>query len=354
MSDSWFRREAAAAVPRQRADEPDATRLQTGRIVWGTTGATAAVDTTGPAAAGAAAFDTHDTAFDATQGYGNAAGPTTGRDLGHAAGPDASRAAGYDAPRAAGHDSWQESEHPEHTHDPHEVTVQLDGVGRQMEDWLVQQAKRAPGAQDAADGPVFVDETGRRSRLYRRIGMAVGLACAVYAVVILVTVVSGNSNAPWLPLQDQQQDSPAGKVETTPLPADSAAPSDPASASPEASASGDEDVAPAPDAGLSADPSASATAPQNSADPEPSATRTKPGTGTGTDNNNTPDPGPTKEVPASPDPDPEPTDTGVTDGPTTEAPAGSDTNDVAADPITGEPTPLEPSPPISSSPENIL
>ncbi|MFE9686123.1 hypothetical protein [Streptomyces sp. NPDC006285] len=318
MSDGWFRREAIAAVPRQRDDEQDVTRLETGRIVWGAPGST---------------------------GTSRASGTTDG------AASDADDAGqGHDAGQDAGHDSWQESEHPEHTHDPHEVTVQLDGVGRQMEDWLVQQAKGAPGAQEAADGPVFVDETGRRSRRYRRIGMAVGLACAVYAVVILVTLVSGNSNAPWLPIQEQQQDSPAGKVRTPPVPADSADPSGPASASPEAGVSGSEAPVPTPGASASTDPSVSASAPENSADPKPSTSKTtNPGTGTG----NTPGPDPTDEVPVSPDPEPEPTDTGVTDGPTTEAPAGGDT-DVAADPITGEPTPLEPSPPISSSPENIL
>ncbi|MFS8202673.1 hypothetical protein ACLVWQ_28810 [Streptomyces sp. CWNU-52B] len=254
----------------------------------------------------------------------------------------------------AGQHSWQESEHPEHTHDPHEVTVQLDGVGRQLDDWLVQQAKGAPGAQEPSDGPVFVDETGRRSRRYRRIGMAVGMACAVYAVVILVTLISGNSNAPWLPIKDQQNDAPAGKVEPSPLPAESADPSGSASASPEASVSGTDDTTPTPGASLSSDPSASESAPDKSADPKPSATTTKPTTG-----NNPPDPkpDPSDDAPTSPDPDPEPSDPGVTDGPT-ETAAGAGTDTVAAGPIAAEPTRIEPSPPssssLSSSPENIL
>ena len=90
------------------------------------------------------------------------------------------------------------------------MTIQLDGAGRQLEDWLVQQAKGAPAAQEGSDGPVFVDESGRRSRRYRRLGMVVGMACAVYAVVILVTLLSGNSNAPWIPVPGQQEDQPAG------------------------------------------------------------------------------------------------------------------------------------------------
>ena len=111
------------------------------------------------------------------------------------------------------------------SHDPHEVTVQLDGIGQQLEDALVRQAKGADGpggGQDASDGPVFVDESGRRSRLYRRIGIAVGLACAVYAVVIVVTLLSGNSNAAWLPVPGQDEGKPAGEVESTTSPTDSA------------------------------------------------------------------------------------------------------------------------------------
>ncbi|MFI6933465.1 hypothetical protein [Streptomyces sp. NPDC050287] len=118
-------------------------------------------------------------------------------------------------------------------HDPHEVTVQLDGLGRQLEE---PQAGRSPvrqaegaavpdGGQEGSDGPVFVDESGRRSRRFRRMGIAVGLACGVYAVVIVVTLLSGNSNAPWLPVPGQQQDKPADKVDSPPLPAASALPS---------------------------------------------------------------------------------------------------------------------------------
>ncbi|UPZ30913.1 hypothetical protein MUK60_25955 [Streptomyces sp. LRE541] len=334
-SDGWFRREAAAAVPRQRDDDQDVDRFpgnqDTARF---------------PGAQDTARFP-EGPSTDRFQGTQD-----TARFSESSAGAGYAPAAAQDTGSAVGHDSWQESEHPEHTHDPHEVTVQLDGVGRQLEDWLVQQAKGAPSTQEGSDGPVFVDETGRRSRMYRRIGMAVGLACAVYAVAILITLISGNSNAPWLPIKDQQEDSPAGQVEPSPQPTDSAVPSGSASASPEASVSGTEGTTPSPGASLSADTSASAKAPDTSADPKPSASTTKPGTGT----NNSPDPGddPTDEVPASPDPEPEPTDTGVTDGPTTEAPAGGDTNDVADAPLTAEPTPIEPSPPTPSSPENIL
>ncbi|MEV5955884.1 hypothetical protein AB0M11_19285 [Streptomyces sp. NPDC051987] len=67
--------------------------------------------------------------------------------------------------------------------------------------------------------PVLVDESGRRSRRLRRLGMAVGLACAVYAVVIVVTLLSGSSDAPWLPVPGQNADRPVGKVDDSPRPA---------------------------------------------------------------------------------------------------------------------------------------
>lgn len=81
---------------------------------------------------------------------------------------------------------------------------------------------RPTGAAEVSDAPVFVDASGRRSRRFRRIGMAVGLACAVYAVVIVVTLLSGSSDAPWLPVPGQNHDRPAGKVDDSPQPARSA------------------------------------------------------------------------------------------------------------------------------------
>jgi hypothetical protein len=41
--------------------------------------------------------------------------------------------------------------------------------------------KRGNGS---AEGPVFVDNSGRRSRLLRRIGLLVGIACLGYTVVL--------------------------------------------------------------------------------------------------------------------------------------------------------------------------
>ncbi|MDT0435796.1 MULTISPECIES: hypothetical protein [Streptomyces] len=105
------------------------------------------------------------------------------------------------------------------------MTVQLDAVDLRR-DLRQRQAAGAPsGAQDGADRPVFVDESGRRSRRFRRLGMAVGLVCAVYAVVIVVTLMSGSSDAPWLPVPGQRDDKPAGQVDTSPAPSVSSAPS---------------------------------------------------------------------------------------------------------------------------------
>lgn len=204
------------------------------------------------------------------------------------------------------------------THDPHEVTIQLDSVNLQM-DGSLRGAKAAPSGSEASDGPVFVDESGRRSRRFRRIGMAVALACAVYAVVIVVTLMSGNSNAPWLPVQDQKEDTPAGKVDTSPLPAESASTDGPDGASPGASPSTSDGVTSSP--GTSATvPGATATdeAPDATTDPEPTTSK-KPTTGTGTggtspkpdptDTATAPDPGPTETATEEPTPPDDETET---------------------------------------------
>ncbi|CAM5702499.1 hypothetical protein SGLAM104S_08894 [Streptomyces glaucescens] len=106
---------------------------------------------------------------------------------------------------------------------PHEVTVQLDAV--QLGDGMLRQV--AAGVPEASDAPVFVDETGRRVRRFRRIGMAVGLAGAAFAVVTVATLLSGDSEAPALPVPEQNADRPASQVDSPPLDAESAPPSAP-------------------------------------------------------------------------------------------------------------------------------
>ncbi|MFI1754171.1 hypothetical protein [Streptomyces sp. NPDC020571] len=161
---------------------------------------------------------------------------------------------------AALRDPWQELPDPDgdagaaagHTHDPHEVTVQLDAV--HLGDGVLLRADggHRKSGPEPSDGPVFVDASGRRSRLYRRLGILVGVACAVYAVVIVSTLLSGNSDAPWMPVPGQEEGAPAGQVDTTPLPSRSAQPSGTGAPAPQAT--------PSAGAGATAQPGAEAPA----------------------------------------------------------------------------------------------
>ncbi|MER7056208.1 hypothetical protein [Streptomyces sp. NPDC000351] len=249
------------------------------------------------------------------------------------------------------------------------MTVQLDAV--QLGDGVIRRADsgRPESAPEGSDGPVFVDASGRRSRLYRRLGIAVGVACAVYAVVIVSTLLSGNSNAPWLPVEGQQEGKPAGQVDTTPLPSQSARPSGTGSAVPQTSPSAGAGVTTAPGADIPA-PGTSGTAlqPGTSADPEPSQSETAPEPGD--EGATAPDPTQSTQVPPPGSADPTtPEGDGETPvdptGPTnpTDPTSGTDPGDggtavngvsaplAAAGPAAGSGNPLT-SP--SLSPENTL
>ncbi|MEV7889478.1 hypothetical protein ACWD3I_00305 [Streptomyces sp. NPDC002817] len=220
------------------------------------------------------------------------------------------------------------------THDPHEVTVQLDAVALRADNRLVGQA--GGDTAEGSDGPVFVDESGRRSRRYRRIGIFVGLACAIYAVVIVTTLLSGNSNAPWLPVPGQGEGKEAGQVDNSPLPGETVLPTDGGSLSPGASPSPSDTTTASPSAGATA-PGATATAqdPGTTADPEPTATKTTSGTGS----NPTSNPEPTDPATSSP-PEPTPTEEPTPDP--TETPVGDNGGtgtDTVADSANG-PAPL--------------
>lgn len=248
---------------------------------------------------------------------------------------------------------WEQPDQPGRNHDPHEVTVQLDGVGREVDEGPGRHAGKdgdAAGTGQDSDGPVFVDESGRRRNLYRRLGIAVGTACAAYAVVIVGTLVSGNSDAPWLPVPMQKDETPAGKVDTPPLPAESDDRSDEAdgfvpdagpgggrtgvTSSPSGkSPAGSSGKAKEPEKSASAEPSAGAGAgvtpkPKPSSgvkDPEPSASVSEP-----------PKVDPSPSV--SPPPSPSPSETGAAPGPAPDS--GTDT--VADGPAS--PAPVEPAP----------
>ncbi|MER6284344.1 hypothetical protein [Streptomyces sviceus] len=272
-------------------------------------------------------------------------------------------------------DPWDESgSGDEGTHDPHEVTVQLDAIGLSGGD-RIEGRPGGDGATEASDGPVFVDESGRRSRRFRRIGIAVGLACAVYAVVIVVTLLSGNSNAPWLPMTGPKDDAPAGKVDTSPMPAESTAPSAGVGVMPGTTPTVGGGATPVPGvsgtapgatvspgkAGTSADPSATATHPGGN--PSVSA-----GPSTQPTQSVTPPPSPsvTPPVTTSPDPSVAPTQTTggdsagpgtVADGPASPSPIASETT--GTPPVASEPSatsaPVLSGAPLSSpSPEYIL
>ena len=243
--------------------------------------------------------------------------------------------------------------------DPDEVTVQLDGPARHAEAGGKSGTGTGTG-NDGSDRPVFVDESGRRSRRYRRFGMAVGIACAVYAVVIVITLLSGSSDAPWLPVPGQKDDAPAGKVDTSPLPAESGQPSggggsvapgniptasDGTTSSPGASVSGT--------AGASAKPGSKASA---SASPgaSPSKSASAP-TGGGATN---PVVQPSLPVSSSPDPTPS-TATSAPSDPTPTPSASTGTGTVADGPSTPSPVarpaaPSDPAPAPSPTPEHIL
>ncbi|GGW77305.1 hypothetical protein [Streptomyces lomondensis] len=250
--------------------------------------------------------------------------------------------------RPAVRDPWQEQEAADraghgragHTHDPHEVTVQLDAV--QLGDGFVRQVKEGTGAEAAADRPVFVDESGRRSRRLRRIGMVVALACGVYAVVIVATLLSGNSNAPWLPVPSKKEGPPAGQVDTPPLPAEPAPTGGTGATAPGGTPTADEVTAPSP--GPSAlEPVATAGPgrPDTTADPSPTATRTTPAPGTGVT-----EPAPSKPAnpPSTPVPDPTPTGGTTPEPPTETTGTGDDggTGTVADGPAEPRPGPAQP------------
>ncbi|MER7200650.1 hypothetical protein [Streptomyces sp. CB01635] len=223
------------------------------------------------------------------------------------------------------------------------MTVQLDGAGRQLDE-LIAARREGAGAADK-EVPVFVDDSGRRNRRYRRFGAIVGMICAVYAVVIVATLLSGNSNAPWLPITGQDRDKPAGKVDTPPLPADPAAePSSSTGATAGPSASGTGSVSSEPGAGSSTGPEGSESAkpddkPGKSPDPKPSGGPGKPDPG------HSPDPGSgPSEEPSSPGPgEPSPSDSGPPVEPT-ESPAQGGTETVAALPVESPvESPIDPS-----------
>ena len=262
-----------------------------------------------------------------------------------------------------------------HTHDPHEVTVQLDAVRLGDGELLRADGDHRKSSRDTSDGPVFVDESGRRSRLYRRLGILVGIACAVYAVVIVSTLLSGNSDAPWMPVPGQEKEAPAEQADTTPAPSESVRPSDSGAATPSASSSSDSGAAAGTGVEAPASGTTGSTATQPGASTGPQSST--PGTDQSTGGSGTtgPDPSQPAQTPPPVDTDPPPPTgggdepTGDPTGPTGSPDPGTDPGDGGTGPNgAGDPDPVadQAGPPVvvagptdpptsaSLSPENTL
>nr|WSW68961.1 hypothetical protein OG461_23725 [Streptomyces sp. NBC_00995] len=106
-------------------------------------------------------------------------------------------------------ETWREGARTGHTHEPNEVTIQLDGLGRQLSELLPE-----PSVPEGSDGPVFVDESGRRSKTLRRFGWVLAAVFVGYAVTLVVALLGGNSTAPFLPLSGQEEHRKTQEVRT--------------------------------------------------------------------------------------------------------------------------------------------
>lgn len=113
-------------------------------------------------------------------------------------------------------ETWREGARAGHTHEPNEVTIQLDGLGRQLSELLPE-----PSAPEGSDGPVFVDESGRRGKSLRRLGWVLAALFLGYAVTLVVAVLGGNSSAPFLPLSGQEEHRKTEEVQTPATPGQS-------------------------------------------------------------------------------------------------------------------------------------
>jgi hypothetical protein len=56
--------------------------------------------------------------------------------------------------------------------------------------------RRKRRGNESAEGPVFVDNSGRRSKMLRRIGLLVGVLCVGYAVVLGLAFMGIGTSSP--------------------------------------------------------------------------------------------------------------------------------------------------------------
>lgn len=205
-------------------------------------------------------------------------------------------------------DNWREGQRTGHTHEPNDATIQLDGLGRQLAE-----LPGEPAPPDGSDGPVFVDESGRRSKTYRRLGWVLASVCVAYAVTLVLAVLGGNSSAPWLPLSETGEKAKAEQAEEAPAPDETAdGPSgDPPEPGPSASGS-----AAAEESGTPGDatpsvtsvlvPAGSAGSPSASASADPSRSTGTGGAGGATKPDPTTSTAKPPVDPTPPSPEPEP------------------------------------------------
>ncbi len=82
-----------------------------------------------------------------------------------------------------------------------------------------QESGPARGAgPELSDGPVFVDASGRRSKTFRRAGWIVAIACACYALTLVIALIGGSSSAPWLQIPGLADEQRPDTVEIQPAP----------------------------------------------------------------------------------------------------------------------------------------
>ncbi|MCI3225112.1 hypothetical protein GXP76_23560 [Streptomyces sp. NP-1717] len=226
-------------------------------------------------------------------------------------------------------DNWREDARKGHTHEPMDVTVELDGLGRQLSELpgRTTEASGIPAARavDSAEGPVFVDASGRRSKKLRRLGWVLAIASACYAVALVAALIGGSSSAPWLQIPGVSDKRDSDKVEIQPPPTDRPT----VVATPGAGG-----LDPSPADSVSGAPSAPGASTGASSDPDPS------GSASGK-----PDPDP---KPGNPDPKPDPGDPDPGPGETDPAPDPGESDpggpvDPGTDPGTN-PTPSDSSP----------
>lgn len=206
-------------------------------------------------------------------------------------------------------DDWREGKRTGHTHEPNDATIQLDGLGRQLAE-----LPGEPAPPDGSDGPVFVDESGRRSKTFRRLGWVLATVCAAYAVTLVLAVLGGSSSAPRLPLSVPEEEAQAEQVEQLPVPSEAAG--DPSGDSPEPGPSASGSAAAASGESGGATPSAaSVLVPAGSAGSSSASTSADPSRSTGGGGaGGAAQPAPTASTakpsadPPPPPPEPEPSD----------------------------------------------